>query len=162
MKHTMHTLTPDVLVEMFGDEKDWYSVLKNGKRVGSFSDLRKLVLKRQTLADQKERKKFHDSLMLSDNIREAKKFFEDRIKNGHVFINETQPNIHINGCKVYIICGATPKIRMGILHKEHTFEDMLIASGREKAKSTTSKRHILFDGLDFEEAADLIDLLCGK
>jgi hypothetical protein len=162
MKHTVYTLTPEVLVEMFGDSKDWYSVLKNGKRVGTFADLRKLVLKRQTLADVAERKKLAASLAKDDHIREAKRFFENRIKNGEVFINETQPNVLINGCKVYIICGTSPKIRMGILHKEATFDEMLIASGKDKAKPTTCKRHILFDGLDLEEAAELIDLLCGK
>lgn len=161
MKHTVHSLTPDVLVEMFGDSQDWYSVLKDGKRVGSFSDLRKKVLKKQELQDKAERQRFLAGLNKDDNIREAKKYFEGRIKNGEVFINETQPNIHINDCKVYIICGSSPKIRMGILHNEMTFDDMQQISGLE-GKPTTCNRHILFDGLTLEDAADLIDLICGK
>lgn len=161
MKHTVQSLTPDVLVEMFGDSQDWYSVLKDGKRVGSFSDLRKLVLKKQQLADVAERKKLMASLAKDDNIREAKKFFEGRIKNGEVFINESQPNVHINDCKVYIICGSAAKIRMGIMHKDMTFDEMQQLSGRE-GKAGTSKRHILFDGLTLEDAVDLIDLICGK
>ncbi|UJH94760.1 host transcription inhibitor [Acinetobacter phage vB_AbaM_DLP1] len=161
MKHTVHTLTPEVLVEMFGDDKDWCSVLKNGKRVGYFSDLRKEVLKRQALADKKERKKFHDSLMLNDNIRETKRFFEDRLKNAHVFINETQPNVHLNGSKFYIICGATPKIRLGVTHKDLTFDEIVQLAERE-ARQSTSPRHALFSNLDLEEAAQLIELLAGN
>ncbi|EQA7786889.1 transcription termination factor Alc [Acinetobacter baumannii] len=161
MKHTVHSLTPEVLVEMFGDDKDWYSVLKNGKRVGSFADLRKLVLKRQALADAEERKKFHANLMKDDNIKEAKKYFDENLKNAEVFINETQPNIHINGSKCYIICGSSQKIRMSIMHKDLTFDEMQNISGLE-GKPSTSKRHILFDGLTLEEAKDLIILLCGE
>lgn len=161
MKHTVQSLTPEVLVEMFGDTADWYSVLKDGKRVGSFSDLRKRVLKEQDKKDKLARQKMLAALNKDDNIREAKMYFEGRIKNGEVFINESQPNIHINECKVYIICGSSPKIRLGIMHNEMTFDDMQQLSGRE-GKSGTSKRHILFDNLTLEEAADLIDLLCGK
>ncbi|AZU98633.1 hypothetical protein [Acinetobacter phage AbTZA1] len=161
MKHTVHTLTEDVLVEMFGDSKDWCSVFKDGKRVGYFADLRKEVLKRQTLADKKERKKFHDSLMLNDNISETKRFLESRLKNAHVFINETQPNVHLNGSKFYIICGATPKIRMGVTHKELDFDQIVQLAERE-ARQSSSKRHALFSNLDLEEAAQLIELLAGK
>lgn len=161
MRYTAETLTPDVLVQLFGDSKDWCSVFKNGSRVGYFQDLRKQVLKKQALNDKNEKKKFHDQIMKNTNIKEAKKFFEDRIKNGEVFINETQPNIHINGSKVYIICGNTPKIRMSITHKELEFDDMQIITER-KGTPSTSKNHILFDALDLEEAAEIITTLCGK
>ena len=51
--YKLHELTTEVLVEMFGDSSDWYSVLKNGKRVGSFSDLRKAIKIENPLEQEK-------------------------------------------------------------------------------------------------------------
>ena len=161
MEHTAQTLTQEVLTKMFGDSCDWYSVLKNGKRVGSFVDLRKAVLKRQEQADKAERAKMLSALNKDDNIREAKLFFEREIKNGECFINKSQPNVHINGCKCYIICGNSGKIRLGVMHSTMTFDEMQQMAGRP-GKPNASKNHILFDNITLDEAKDLINLLCGK
>lgn len=161
MKHTVHTLTPEVLTEMFGDSSDWYSVLKNGKRVGSFADLRKRVLTAQAQKDKAERAKLLAALNKDDHIREARMFFESEIKNGEVFINQSQPNVHINGCKCYIICGNGYAIRLGILHATMSFDEMQQMAGR-KGKPNKAKNHILFDNITLEEGKDLINLLCGK
>ena len=161
MKYQMHQLTPDVLVEIFGDSKDWMSVLKNGKRVGTFSELRKRVLDAQARKDKDESRKVLAAIMKNDNIAEAKKYFESNIKNAEVFINQTQPNVHLNGSKCYIICGSTEKVRLGIMHAEMTFDEMQNATGLE-GKPNSSKRHILFDNLTHEEARDIILTLCGN
>lgn len=164
MKHTVQSLTQEVLVSMFGDSKDWYSVLKNGKRVGSFSDLRKRVLAAQAAREAKERAKTKAKEYYAENkddaINDAKKYFESEIKNGEVFINRTQPNVHINGCKCYIICGVYGKIRLGILHHTLTFDEMQTISG-VKGTPNTAKNHILFDNITLDEGKDLINLLCG-
>ncbi len=161
MKHTAYTLTAEVLTEIYGDSADWCSVFKNGKRVGYFADLRKEYLKTQALCDKKEKQKFHADLLKNDSIKDAKKYFEENIKNGEVFINRTQPNVHINGCKCYIICGPTEYIQLGIMHSELTFDEMQQIAGIE-GRPSTSKRHILFDALKYDQARDLINLLCGK
>lgn len=161
MKHTVHTLTAEVLTEMFGDTSDWYSVLKNGKRVGSFADLRKRVLTAQAQKDKAERAKLLGALNKDDHIREAKMFFEREIKNGEVFINQTQPNVHINDCKCYIICGSAATIRLGVLHASMSFDDMQQLAGRP-GRPSKAKNHILFDNITLDEAKDLINLLCGK
>lgn len=160
MKHTVHTLTPEVLVTIYGDSSDWCSVFKNGKRVGYFSDLRKDYLKKQALKDQAEKRKFHAELMKDDSIKSAKKFFEENLKDAHVFINETQPNVHINGSKCYIICGPTSKVRLSLLHSELSFDEMINLTGRD-AKPSTSKRQALWDNLEYEEALEIITTLCS-
>lgn len=161
MKHTVQSLTPDVLVQIFGDSKDWCSVFKKGVRVGTFSELRGKVLKKQALADSAEKRKFHAALMKNDVIKETKEFFGKEFKNAEVFINRTQPNIHLNGHKCYIICGSGQAVRLGIHHAELTFDEMVQLSGRE-AKPNTNPNHALFSNLTLEDAKALINTLCGK
>ncbi|ADG60122.1 inhibitor of host transcription [Acinetobacter phage Acj9] len=165
MNHTAQSLTQEVLTKMFGDSSDWYSVLKNGKRVGSFADLRKAVLDKQE-RDRKKAKRAEEQSTLNKHntkrsIEDTKRFFESSIKNGKVFINRTQPNIHINDCKCYIVCGPTNKIRLGIMHHTKSFDEMQNEAGI-KGLPNMSKNHILFDNIDLDEAKALIDLLCGK
>lgn len=154
MMYTVQTLTPEVLVEMFGDTSDWYSVLKNGKRVGTFADLRKQVLNEQA-------RKGKIKLYREDNIIEMEKFLGERIKDAEVFINRSQPNLHINGCKCYITCSHTGKHRLGILHATMTFDDMQQLA-EIKGVPSTSNRHILFNNVDNDQIVDLINLLCGE
>lgn len=158
-----HELTSEILTKMFGDSCDWYSVLKNGKRVGSFSDLRKIVIKKQEDELKKAKRKSDQNILNQKNtlksISDAKRFFESEFKDSDVFINRTQPNLIVNGSRCYIICGPTDKIRLGILHKSKTFDDMLQESGVEGLPNA-SKNHILFDGLTLEDAKSLIKQLC--
>lgn len=166
MKHTAQSLTAEVLTEMFGDSCDWYSVLKNGKRVGTFSDLRKQVLHKQTLADKAEKKKFHDQILKQKTIKET---FEYLVKhapeNAEVFMNETQPNIHMNGNKIYIICGPVERVRMSITHKSLTFDEMQLLIdhlGHSVRTNKTAKTHISFDGVLAEQVFEILQILCGE
>ena len=152
--YTMQSLTPEVLTTLFGDSSDWYSVHKNGKRVGSFSDLRKKVLDEQ--ARQSKTK-----ILREDNILEMEKFLGERIKNGEVFINRSQPNLHINGCKCYITCSHTGRHRLGILHATMTFDEMQQLAETIGVPSV-SNRHILFNNVDNDQIIELISLLCGE
>lgn len=162
--YQQHELTAEVLTKMFGDSCDWYSVLKNGKRVGTFSELRGKVLKAQAAAELKEKQKVAQSIQnkvdTKVSIKLAKEYFETEFKSAEVFINRTQPNIHINGCKCYIICGPTKKIRLGIMHHTKTFDEMIQEAGLEGTPNM-SKNHVLFDRLTLEDAKDLIKLLCN-
>ena len=161
--YKLHELTTEVLVEMFGDSSDWYSVLKNGKRVGSFSDLRKAIIKRQEKeASKLKQKREQSELNKSNTVRstsDAKRFFESELKNAEVFINRTQPNIHVNNCKCYIVCGPTDKVRLGIKHHTKTFDDML-QEASIPGLPNADPNHILFDNLSLDDAKDLIKLLC--
>ena len=82
--YKLHELTTEVLVEMFGDSSDWYSVLKNGKRVGSFSDLRKAIIKRQEKeASKLKQKREQSELNKSNTVRstsDAKRFLNLNLK----------------------------------------------------------------------------------
>lgn len=152
--HTVQSLTQDVLVSLFPEGVRNYSGLTIKGKHYTFAELRKQVLDKQS-------KKSKTKFQRAENVLEMKKMLEDKIKNGEVFINKSQPNVHINGCKCYIICGAAGRHRLGIMHKDATFDDMQAIAGIEGTPST-SKRHILFSGLLFDDLVDLINLLCGK
>ena len=158
-----HELTTEVLVKMFGDTADWYSILKNGRRVGTISDLRAAVLKRQEQEVKKlKQSKAQSELNKSNTVRsisDAKRFFETELKNAEVFINRTQPNVHINNCKCYIVCGPTSKVRLGVKHHTKTFDDML-QEAAIPGLPNADPNHILFDNLSLDDAKDLIKLLC--
>ena len=95
--YKLHELTTEVLVEMFGDSSDWYSVLKNGKRVGSFSDLRKAIIKRQEKeASKLKQKREQSELNKSNTVRstsDAKRFFESELKNAATEQRLTNSNL---------------------------------------------------------------------
>ena len=152
--HTAQSLTQEVLTTLFGDSSDWYSVLKNGKRVGTFADLRKQVLTEQS-------RKNKVKIDREDNIIEMEQFLGGRIKNGEVFINRSQPNVHINGHKCYITCSHTGRHRLGILHDTMTFDEMEQLA-EIKGVPSASSRHILFNNVDNDQIIDLINLLCGE
>lgn len=160
----MHELTSDVLTQLFGDSSDWCSVFKNGKRVGTFAELRAKVIASQKRADHKAKQLAAQSILRKDetkqSVKNAKEYFETEFKDANVFINRTQPNIHINGCKCYIICGPTTKVRLGIMHHTKTFDDMIQEAGIEGTPNE-SKNHVLFDRLTLEDAKDLIKKLCS-
>lgn len=166
MKHTVYTLTAPVLTEMFGDDCDWYSVLKNGKRVGTFSELRAKVLHKQQLEDKAERKKFHDKIMKQKTIKETFDYLEQNApKNANVFMNQTQPNIHMNGHKVYVVCGPVEKVRMSITHKSLSFDEMQLMIehlGYSVRSNKSAKTHISFDGVMPEQIFGILNILCGE
>ena len=152
--HSMQTLTQAKLIELFPEgTPDWAGISIKGVH-HTFSTLRARVL-------QEQAKKSGTQLKREENVKEMHHMLEDKIKNGEVFINQTQPNVHINGCKCYITCGSGGKHRLGIVHAEASFDDMQQLAG-VKGTPSTSKKHILFNNLTFEEICNMIKLLCGE
>lgn len=151
MHYTLEKLTHQKLHELFPGTPNWCGITIKGKH-HTYAELRAQVLKEQD-------RKGTSNLRKSNHIEEMKRVLEMEFPKADVFINKTQPNVHINGCKCYIICTSAATYRLGIMHKETSFDDMQTIAEMQGVPSA-SKRHILFNYIDQETLIKLIKLLC--
>ncbi|WWS25134.1 hypothetical protein vBKpnAMK6_00180 [Klebsiella phage vB_Kpn_AM_K6] len=82
-----------------------------------------------------------------------------------VFKNITQPNVHANGCKCYVIVDPIyGKHRLGIMHRELNYSEMAeyVEACFKCSPSESSDRHILISGLSRDDIVEVILKLCSK
>lgn len=163
----LQLITNDMVVASFGDRHDGLSVWKGTKRVGYLSDLRAALGRNKSKSlKQKEynnRVSEERREKLPEAVQEMKSFLESYLSNTDavVFINISQPNVHINGHKCYIIVDPIyEKHQLGIMHKELTYDDMASLIPSFSCSSSTSRNHILFRGLSSDDIINTIFKLC--
>lgn len=162
----LQLISNEMVVAEFGDRHDGISVYKGAKRVGFLSDLR-LTLGRKAAAKIKSKAY---STKLTEERREAMpqavdnmvEFLSNNLPNAEVFINITQPNVHIDGHKFYVICDPlTDKFnRLGIVHSELSSDEVAALIDNSHKVQSESARHVLVNGLSRDDIIEVIKKLC--
>lgn len=163
----LQQITNETVVAAFGDRHDGIWVYKGSKKVGYLSDL-KTALSRSA-SKQSKQKEYNDRISeerrekMPEAVQEMKSFLESYLANtgAEIFINISQPNVHINGHKCYIIVDPIyEKHQLGIMHKNMTYDDMASEIPSFSCSSSTSRNHILFRGLSSDDIINTIFKLC--
>lgn len=162
----LQLISNDMVVAEFGDRHDGISVYKGQKRVGFLSDLR-LTLGRKAAAKVKQKAY---STKQTEERREAMpqavdnmvEFLTNNLPKAEVFINITQPNVHIDGHKFYIICDPlTDKFnRLGIVHSELSSDEVAALIDNSYKVQSESAKHVLVNGLSRDDIIEVIKKLC--
>lgn len=164
----LQLITTEMVVEAYGDTTDGISVFKGNRRVGYITDLKKdlakQVKRKTTIKEYRNRRLEQARDMLPDAVEEMKVFLENQFAkyDCEVFINQTQPNVHINSCKCYIIVNPlTGKHRLGISNPNRSASDMAedVAACFKISKSP-AEHHILINGLSQDDIIEVIKTLC--
>ncbi|WQN07485.1 transcription terminator [Escherichia phage vB-Eco-KMB23] len=165
----LQLITTEMVVEAYGDTTDGISVFKGNRRVGYITDLKKdlakQVKRKTTIKEYRNRRLEQARDMLPDAVEEMKVFLENQLAkyDCDVFINQTQPNVHINSCKCYIIVNPlTGKHRLGISNPNRSASDMAedVAACFKISKSP-AEHHILINGLSQDDIIEVIKTLCN-
>lgn len=166
----MQLITNDMLVEKYGDMHNGIQVFSKGRPVGYLSDLRMAYSKDQS--KRKKQKEYNNKVTearrdaMPDAVNEALDYFKSHFSkyDCEVFINISQPNIHINECKCYIIIDPIYGLhRLGIHNPNKSADDMASEVGMNfKISNSNSPHHILINGLDYDAIVETITQLCLK
>ena len=165
----LQLITNEMLVNKFGDRHDGISIYKGERRVGYLTDLRQTFAKE----GRKKTKQKEYNTKATEARKEAmpeavgamKLFLESHLtKHGaEVFINETQPNVHINGSKCYIVVDPIyGKHRLGISHSELDSNDMAAMIDEFPISNSSARRHVLWNSLSQDDIVEVIVKLCSK
>lgn len=162
----LQLITNDQIVAEFGDHHDGIFVYKGEKKIGFLSDLRlklgrkvaqKIKQKAYTTAQTEERRE-----AMPQAVEEMIEFLTNNLPNAEVFKNITQPNVHINGHKFYVICDPlTDKYnRLGIHHSEMDADEVAMLIDTSHSISTESGKNVLVNGLSRDNIVEVIKTLC--
>lgn len=162
----LQAITNEAVVEEFGDRHDGIYVYKGSKKIGFLTDLR-LTLGRKL--SQKVKQKAY-STKQTEERREAMpqavdnmvEFLTNNLPDAEVFVNISQPNVHINGHKFYIICDPlTDKFnRLGIAHSTLTSDEVAALIDNSHKVQSESAKHVLVNGLSRDDIVEVIKKLC--
>lgn len=159
----MQLITNDMVVTAFGDTTDGIRVFKKERPVGYLTDLRVTLAK--NLKKKVKQKEY--STRYAEEKREAMpeavnamvEFLQNNLTkyDANVFINISQPNVHIAGIKFYIICDPlTDKFnRLGISSPYHTAEELCVLFESYKIQ-TDGPKTVLINGLSRDEIIEII------
>ncbi|ARB06019.1 hypothetical protein fHeYen901_246 [Yersinia phage fHe-Yen9-01] len=165
----MQLITNDMLVERYGSTHDGIRVFgSNGKPIGYLTDLR-VAYSRDVKANKKQ-KEYNNKIAEArrDAMPEAVEQMKDYLKSqlvkydAEVFINISQPNVHLNGCKCYITVDSLndKSHRLGIMHPTLSVNDMSDMIQGFKVSNGTSDNHILWNNLSADDIIDTIKRVC--
>lgn len=163
----MQAISNDQIVEHFGDRHDGIFVYKGLKTVGYLTDLR-IALSRKASLKLKQ-KEYSNKVneerneKMPEAVEEMREFLDNNLsKFGcEVFVNITQPNVHVNGCKCYIIVDPIRgKHQLGIMHRELSYDLMAAEIPGFSCSNTNSTRHILFRGMSKDDLIETIKKIC--
>ena len=158
----------DVVAHFEGTSHDGIYVYKGQKKLGFISDLR--VTMGRKLAAKFKQKQYSTKQVeerreaMPAAVEEMRSFLENQMSKygAEVKINITQPNVHLNGHKCYIICDPlSDKFnRLGIKHLYKTGEDMAFELNGYKTQLDKAPKHILVNNLSRDEIVEVIKKLC--
>lgn len=166
----MQLISTDMLVKAYGDSTDGISIFKGSKRVGYISSLREdfsKKAKRKTVQKEFNNRRTEQSRdLMPEAVEEMKVFLENQLAkyDCEVFINQTQPNVHINGCKCYITVNPlTGKHRLGISNPNKDSSEMAEQIDPcFKISASDAPHHILANGLERDDIVEAIIQVCLK
>ncbi|WMU95662.1 hypothetical protein [Escherichia phage pEC-M719-6WT.2] len=164
----MQLISNEMIVNEYGDRHDGIYVYKGTKKIGLMTDLRKKLASNKKLkAKQKEyrdKKSEERKEALHESVPEMVDFLKNHLVkyDAEVFINQTQPNVHINGCVCYVVVEPlTLQHRLGIKHPVLTQDDMADEVGNQfRISASDSTNHILLNGLSQDDIVEVIIKLC--
>lgn len=167
----MQTISNDAVVAQYGTHHDGIFIYDGTKKVGFITDLRRNIASNQkTKAAQKKystRKTEERREAMPAAVEEMLEFLSNQLSKlgAEVFINISQPNVHLNGHKIYVICDPLTNTynRLGIQHKEMTACEMAEEIGASyKVQTDSSPKHILVNNLSRDDIVEVIKKLCSK
>ena len=164
----MQLISNDMIVDVYGDRHDGIYVYKGSKNVGFLTDLRKKLASDNKLKTKQKEYRNKKSEERKEALHESVPEMVDFLKNhlvkydAEVFINQTQPNVHINGCVCYVVVEPlTLQHRLGIKHPVLTQDDMADEVGNQfRISASDSTNHILLNGLSQDDIVEVIIKLC--
>lgn len=165
----MQSITNDMIVHAFGDRHDGIYVYKQNRNLGFLTDFRrKLATEMKSKVKQKEyrNKKCEERKeALHESVPEMVEFLKNNLKlDAEVFINQTQPNVHVNGHVCYVVVEPlTLQHRLGIKHKYMSQDDMAGEVGTQfRISASDNINHILLNGLSQDDIVETIHKLCSN
>lgn len=174
MKYYPNTVNVTEVIEFFAPNgtTDGIQVFnEKGRSVGFLTDLKvKFCQKGNAKLNARKSQKVRADKrneVISDLVEEMVLFLKAELPVGDVFVNETMPNVDINGERFYIIIGDTleSSIRLNIRHKEFTaddFNDMLVGNYTAKSHDSQDVHNVMFSSLSKEDVAFVINQLASK
>lgn len=167
----MQAITLDMVVNKYGTHSDGIFVWNGTKKVGFVTDLRTHMARKE--AARKKQKEYTNRVneqraeALPEAVDEMIDFLDNHLAKygAEVFKNITQPNVHANGCKCYVIVDPIYcKHRLGIMHRELNYSEMAeyVEACFKCSPSESSDRHILISGLSRDDIVEVILKLCSK
>lgn len=174
MKFYPNTVNVTDVVEFFAPNgtTDGIQVFnEKGRSVGYLTDLKvKYCQKSNAKANARASQKVRSSKrkeVISDLAEEMTLFLRSELRVGDVFINETMPNVDVNGERFYIIIGDSleSSIRLNIRHKEFTaddFNDIIVGGYTAKCHDSDDIHNVMFSSLSKEDVAFIINQLADK
>lgn len=164
-------ISNDMVVSKYGTHHDGISVFNGNRRVGFITDLRIHMARAE--ATRKKQKEYSNKVnearaeALPEAVEEMREYLDNQLTKygAEVFINISQPNVHANGCKCYVIVDPIyGKHRLGVLHRELDFSQMAeeIEPCFKLTPSEHSNRHILISGMSRDDIVEAIIKLCSK
>ncbi|ANM46492.1 inhibitor of host transcription [Morganella phage vB_MmoM_MP1] len=160
-------ITNEMVVAKYGDNTDGIFVYKNGRSVGYLTDLR--IAYHKKVRTNKKQKEYSNRINerrkeeMPDLVEATKEFLENHLAkyDANVFVNISQPNVHMNGNKCYIICDPIgQKFQLGIYHTTYDYNYMSDEFPGIKCSPSSSSHHILFRGLERDDILEIIKKLC--
>lgn len=165
----MQLITNEMLVAKYGDRHDGISIYKGSKRVGYITDLRTAFAKDNK--KRKAQKEYSNKVAearreaMPEAVEEMKDFLENQLsKHGaDVFINISQPNVHLNGHKCYITVDPVyGKHRLGIIHASMDSSEMAEeVDSLYKLSPCDFDRQILINSIERDAIVETIIKLCS-
>jgi hypothetical protein len=163
----MQMISNEMVVAQFGDRHDGIQVYKNDRAVGFLTDLRTTMSRNA----KKKIKQKEYSTRYTEEKREAMpeavnamvEFLSNNLKDADVFINISQPNVHIKGAKFYLICDPlTDKTnRLGISSPAHTSEELCWMFETNKIQCDGPK-NVLINSLSRDEIIEIINKVVSE
>lgn len=173
MKFYPNTVSAEQVIEMFAPNghTDGIQVFnEKGRSIGYLTDLKtkfcqKSNAKLTARVGQKKRTAKRNEV-INELVEEMVLFLRSECPKGDVFVNETMPNVDVNGERFYIIIGNTldNSIRLNIRHKEFTADDLndMVMGYTAKSHDAADPRNVMFSQLSKEDVAFIINQLADK
>lgn len=156
------------VVKKYGTHTDGISVYKNRAKIGYITDLR-LAMARD-ISKNKKQKEYRNKVCeqrreaMPEAVIEMKEFLDNQLGKfeAEIFINITQPNVHLNGHKCYIVVDPIyNKHRLGILHKTMDSYDMIESLGSNyRFSECETRNHILINSIERDDIIEVIKKIC--
>lgn len=165
----MQLISNDMLVEAYGTRHDGIYVYNGMRIVGFLSDLRKkFASDKKSQQKQKEyrnKKSEERREALDESVPLMVEFLTNNLTkyDAEVFINQTQPNVKMNGCTCYVVVEPlTLQHRLGIKHPRMSQCDMASEVEGFRISASDHENHILLNGLSQDDIVETIIKLCSK
>ncbi|QHJ78835.1 MAG: hypothetical protein [Caudoviricetes sp.] len=142
----------------------------NKRAVGFVTDLKvKLCSKGNTKAAINKRAKIRAEerkQVIGELSEEMECFIRSECPNVSVFINETMPNVDINGTRFYIIIGHSLEnsIRLNVCHSEFNADDWndMITGYKCRSHDSENERNVMFGSLSRDDVASILNQVAEK